>query len=1292
MSANSCKLYPEAPNGEDSEMYKDLLNKYQIRPMVNWLYASYKASNLADVLDQAGCPRNAQGEHNAKDITDYLDFDAAFNEISDLHTEEFRMGAVDSNGERIDYTEARTPLEKADAFNKTHKGLVATVAQYGNVYNIIVAEKDSRTHLYADRVSQALKVWDIYKQVFNAKGVDIESLPSELGSVFNALNTDIAKYLKGLQAISMDNIYKRDAMILMYLSPNSKHIKNVINSFGSIEAAADAINDVNHGVVSVSMAQLTLLKRAIKDAQTFQGIDIDALTNQVDGEILNMQISSPEEEVHQKLKELNRKYNIDINEIHLTSDRIDSLSKAAAKAMVIIQRQIRDLKRRKGTSAEGKKLENIMINLSKELSAKKYYSGVMKFMQESSSQIIEIDNMLKNLPQTGTNIEKAFGTARILTDIMHIKNQYYDLVSALADKSLVIDESINPTDIDTIRQEATKLKEFFDGKEKIISDLGQETMIKILRETVGDTLANGQPVANAVRLAAADSSIFDYLYSMGRASNPIVNCAGTIIRNAQDSRDATMNEIAQRVRKITDRLYKSGSNSEFMYEDESHIISDIDWAAYDDAKKTYRSSLNGQKLSAFEIKQKMEEWEERNTEDRVVDTTNGRTERVPDLRYRKFEDFREGWTKEQNEYYDTMMQIKGEIGSLLPAIAQQQYLPPQVRRNFLDAIQKGDYGKAFKNKFEDFIGKVREDDANFGRNGIIDGQEYDFVQSDDKNHKLRQIPIFYINKVEAGELSKDFSGGIQALAGTAINYEAMNSIAQVIDFIQDFSLSQNTRESKAQADIINDKFTRVVQDLWLRMNNNHTNAIMEGFVSQHVYGQKLDDKLPPRLVKIANNILAYTSFRALATNVPGAVANYIMGEFQMLIEAGCGEFYGFKDFAFAHSKLFGKAGVMGDLMELVTNNVNHKSVLMRELFDPLQENFSNKSHKRYYPSMFRQMISLDCGFLGYKAGEYLIHYVNMYSILHKNKVLYKGYEIPMFDAFEVVQDSDNNSKLELKQGVTDLDGNPITKDYIDKLRKRIRYANQTCHGSMNTEDKGIIHQFFLGRMAMNFRQWMVEHYSRRFRGRHFDATLNEYREGYWKTMFDYIRTKDTKNAWDKGDYLNAVGLMLKDFGTFMFRAQAQWHNLTDMQKYNVKRVRSEMTGFILLTALSFALGDPDRHKKEFWRRFWIYQTQRMIMDTEASMPHPKAISSLTTILQSPMASVQTMSSFLYIFYGLYNGDLLKEIQSGDHKGEIKYWRNIKKYVLPIYKDVERLQTLDKDDALFKVFEDTPSNH
>lgn len=66
-------------------------------------------------------------------------------------------------------------------------------------------------------------------------------------------------------------------------------------------------------------------------------------------------------------------------------------------------------------------------------------------------------------------------------------------------------------------------------------------------------------------------------------------------------------------------------------------------------------------------------------------------------------------------------------------------------------------------------------------------------------------------------------------------------------------------------------------------------------------------------------------------------------------------------------------------------------------------------------------------------------------------------------------------------------------------------------------------------------------------------------------------------------------------------------------------------------------------------------------------------------------------SFLYAFYGLSNGDVFTEIKSGDHKGENKYKRNMLKYVFPFFKDWEQMQKMDEDDAIFKVFENSPSN-
>lgn len=706
MSNNTCVLYPEAPNGESSRMYQDLLKRLKDRPLTNWMYASYKVLDGANKMDQAGYERNSQQEHKAEDVLKFLNYSTIEREIASLSSAELQLGAVDLNGKRVDFTNAEDALRKAEDFNKNHEGLVATVVQHGDIYNIIVAEKNARTHTYSDTVSDNLNIWDVYKQVFNGVGVDITNMPQELQGVFNALYRNLGQYLKNLSKVDISDLYKRDALILFSLSPNSPHVQRVVNAFGSIEDAAQVLDDFNHGAVKLSSAQQTLLMRAVNDAKKFQGINMDALIKQVKDIESNTIATSPEEQIKNELHKLYKKYHLNLNEIHRTTDKIKTLSDAAAEAAVVLQRQIRQMEKERGNNVEGKRLEGILNQLMRELANKKYYSGVLNFLGEASNQIANITTLLQNIPQTGTELEKAFGTAKILQDIKSLREQYYPLVSILATDNITVDESISQTDIDNIKHMAGQLKEFFDKKDNILGDLTENTMITLMMEIVGDTTPDGQSMVNAIRMASTDSTMYDYLYSVGRASNPIIGAMGSIIRNAQDSRDATMNGISLRIRRATDKLYKAGYNSEFMYEDDGHIVSDIDWELYKNTRKAKIKALYAQGLREFDLKQAIEDWEDDNTEDRIVDHTNGRTERVPNDNYRKPVDFQQGWSPEQIEYYETMMQLKGEIGSLLPAYAQKQYLPPQVRRKFLDALHDAkdyrDVAKATKDKLQNF--------------------------------------------------------------------------------------------------------------------------------------------------------------------------------------------------------------------------------------------------------------------------------------------------------------------------------------------------------------------------------------------------------------------------------------------------------------------------------------------------------------------------------------------------------------------------------------------------------------
>ena len=1004
-------------------------------------------------------------------------------------------------------------------------------------------------------------------------------------------------HLKNLSMLSYDNMYRKDAMILFYIDKDSAEVQRVINSFGSIEDAATAVDDINHGYVTVTSAQIHLLKNAINHAQQLHGVDIDALQTQINQMQANVKASSPEIAIKHEIERLHKKYGIEKNEIDIFKKEIKTLSDASSNAAVQLKRRIDELYKQKGTSAEGKRLGLIHSRLMKELSCKHYYSGLLDYLGEAAKGIQAIDNILSNLPQNGTEKERIFKTMQCLQDIKRIKDQYLSIVTALASDNITIDESINQSDIDNIKQQAKAIKEFFEKKDNIIDELTSKIVHDFMKMATNGKVSESE-LSNIMEKAVKEANWGDkWLYSMGTANNIFIASAGTIMRNQELERDRRVKDYRLRIDRATHKLYEAGYNTKFMFEDERHIASNIDWATYENVRKAKINSFKKAGLKGFDLKQAIENWEEQNTEDKVVDPTygsSGRTERIPNQTYRKTKDFQEGWSQEQIDYYDTVMQIKGELESLYPAEAQNYYLPPQVRRNTVDALSEAkdakDVGKALRNKAKDFF-VIREDDTDYAKNGIIGGEETQFTSGNYDDTVKKEVPIFFQNYVESGELMQDFSAGLLKVASSAINYDAMISIRDTMEALRDYVGEKSTATPKNEAELVDNAMVRVTKELHQWGKKNNVAEIMNGFIDSHIYGIKRDDQGHSKWAKLVDNIIAYTSFRGLSTNVPGAVANATMGIMQLFVDAGCGEFFGWKDLGWSMKVLFGDAGVSGDIMNIFTNDTSHKSVLLRDMFDPMQENYENDRSKRYHSSIFRKLISHDCSFIGYEAGEYLIHMAPMFAMLHKEKVLLNGKKISLYDAFEVTPKQDGSSELVVKTGVTDLNGNPITQDFIDKVKGKIRYANQTMHGAMNSEDKGLIHRYMAGRLVMNFRQWMVGHYSRRFRGRHFDFSVGDWREGYWVSVYKGLFNEDTKDEWHNNGYkgkLNAIGMFMKDLVNFSFRSSAQWSNLTPMQKYNVKRCRTELLMFLSLLGFSFALGDPDRHKKKWWRRFLMY--------------------------------------------------------------------------------------------------------
>lgn len=1277
MSRTHCDLYAEI-NGEPSKLYKDLLSKIKNRPLTNYIYALYLQQGVEAQMNNLGFKVNNQGQHSADAVYQFFDVASMQNESIRINDIAIKIGAKDSSGNYTNFADSKEALRIANESNSTNKATVSYVVKKGDVFNIITEVKDSRTQSRAFETEKQIAVWNILEQVFRGIGIDINNDFDFNRGLVNALDAkNFLGWLKILKNTRNDLLSKNEIRTILELDKNSQQVKRLQTIFGSLDRAADEIYNAFHGERNkYTEGQLSLMNSALDQCKKVQGLDLEGVINQVRQAEGDTWESSEEARVQDTLEELDKDYGIDIHEINRQGKSIETLAHAAQDAAFTLQRQLRKLQAEYEIIPEVKNLQQDINRLIKGIANKKYYAGVMGFLKEALIQVQTMEKLFQGANEiSGTNMERNAARAKALMEIKSIREGYEHIVNALVNlDDILIGEELNTLEKESIIEEAKKVKEYFEKYDNRVKKLQEVTMIDLATTYLGESTPTGVAIANLVKMAEVDSSVWDNLYSVGRLSNPIAATMGNIIRDAQDERTKKLNEISLRIRRATNKLFKSGSDSSFMYESNNYIISDIDWEKYNREKYAARRKFINEGLVGLDLAEAMDIWEEEHTEHRVVDKVSGRKERVPDSNYRK--EF-PTLTAAQQEYYDEMMQIKGELSTLLPYYAQKQYLPPQKRRSTTDAIlqSKGNgklITKAILNKLKDLY-TVREDDQLDAANGaIVDGEEYAVSGGALDNTPYRQIPIFYINRIEdQEELLKDFSGALQSFAAVAINYECMNSIKDTVEFIGDFIEDQEIaakKGDKSQVDEVSSSAIRMFKKLNSFSKRTNTSAIVQSFIDQHIYGIKI--KNVNKWTKILQTILSYTSIRALAVNVKGAISNTLMGEIQMLMEAGAGEFYNVADYIWAHKKVFGDNTVNapGRIMDFVSNNVNSKSVLLAQIFDPLNEQFREQSNQRYHKGILRHLLGKDFTFIGYGAGEHMIHFVNMYAMLHNIKVKIDGKDATLYDAFYKTDKSDGNSELLLKDNVTykNSDGNwvPVDDKYIEEIKGRIRYCNHSTHGAMNDEDKGVIHQHMLSKFAMNLRQWMVEHYSKRYRGVHWESSLKQFREGYYNTAGKFM-----------------MGLA-SDIFNFESEIALHWNEMEPWQKANCKRALSELLILSSLLTLSFALGEPEDHKKEFWYRMWIYQTKRAIMEVRGSTPIGIPME-ITKMINSPIAATNTVNSLLYPFVGL--PDINEKIKSGRYEGWNKYGRNLLKYSVPFYNQIDQLQNMDEDPAVFAVF-------
>lgn len=584
------------------------------------------------------------------------------------------------------------------------------------------------------------------------------------------------------------------------------------------------------------------------------------------------------------------------------------------------------------------------------------------------------------------------------------------------------------------------------------------------------------------------------------------------------------------------------------------------------------------------------------------------------------------------------------------------------------------------------------------------------VDTDFAHHRIQKLPIYYTRPLRDKKmLSTDFSGSLVAYSAMSVNYEKMNAVVDILELGRNYVHERAVREAEGGKSMMS-RYTALgkVYKAYVERSGNGTNIAgrMDDFMDSVVYEQRKNDENTFEVfgvnldtAKTLDALKDYTGLLALGFNIFSSLSNVGMGKLQMWIEAAGGEYFSVKDYAKAILQYNQHIGPC--VAEMASPVKRNKLSLLIQMFDPMGDYYESLRNANYQKSKIARILGNGMlAYIGMNAGEHLLHCLTMLSILNHLKLTntQTGDKISLYDALEV-KDVGGTPKLVLKENLSykrdliDNEGTPktnkhygrpfldengrikteqvplkdlqdnTTRQYLMHQKKKVRKVNDSLHGAFSANDKGAFHKKAVGRLIMQFRQWMPAHYMRRFARAHYDSDLEQWREGYYTTVAKTLNS------------------MLKEYKRAGWETAKMWGSLSDHEKANLRRAVTELSQFWMLMFL-IRLGGRVKDRDRSWLdKMALYQTHRMYLEVGGSMPANGAFfSNIFQILQSPAASIDTFERFSKV---LQIWNIFDEIQTGRYQGWSEWQRDV-------YQNIPALgqitKAIDFDDSMFSMFE------
>ena len=213
----------------------------------------------------------------------------------------------------------------------------------------------------------------------------------------------------------------------------------------------------------------------------------------------------------------------------------------------------------------------------------------------------------------------------------------------------------------------------------------------------------------------------------------------------------------------------------------------------------------------------------------------------------------------------------------------------------------------------------------------------------------------------------------------------------------------------------------------------------------------------------------------------------------------------------------------------------------------------------------------------------------------RKRVIKNGNETSLWDALEVKFDSNAIPYLDYND-ITNTNGSVFN---VNEFQRTIANVNQGLFGVYNTEDSNAANRVALGRLLQQYRKWIKPQMNKRFMGKQYNIALQREQEGYYRTLLRLI------NEGIRGK--QQIGTWFKD--------------LSDMEKYNLRRVLAEMTQFIALALVVKLVDWPDDKERSHALKMAEYIAKRELHELGGLAPSPIMLQEQLKNVKTPIPSL-----------------------------------------------------------------------